>query len=135
MFKLMHIQWYKIKNKIKDLHWKSITYLTRNYKTILLPVFETSDMLKGKKLHRSTKRLMNIYSFYKFKESLLWKSKQRNIDCYIVDESCTSKTCSNCGWYNHKLVGEKTYKCKMCNIVIDRDINAARNILIKNIHC
>jgi transposase len=92
-------------------------------------------MLKSKKLYRSSKRLMSTYSFCKFKESLLWKSKQRNVNCYIVDESYTLKTCSNCGWINYTLGGNKIYNCKMCNIVIDRDLNADRNILIKNLQC
>lgn len=51
---------------------------------------------------------------------------------YIVDESYTSKTCGRCGNLNNKLGGNKIYKCTNCNLVIDRDINGARNILLKH---
>jgi len=125
--------WYKIKNIINDLHWKTINHLTKNYGSIIYPEFNTSEMLKSKKLRRSTKRLMNVYSFYKFKEKLLWKCKQRQRNCYIVDESYTSKTCSSCGYLHPNLGSNKIYKCHNCGIIIDRDINGARNILIKNI--
>lgn len=41
----------------------------------------------------------------------------------------TSKTCSTCGAVRAKLrLDERTYRCKHCGLVIDRDLNAARNI-------
>jgi len=50
----------------------------------------------------------------------------------IVDESYTSKTCGGCGHLNN--VGTKEwYECKKCSYQADRDVNGARNILIKNI--
>ena len=56
----------------------------------------------------------------------------RNKDVYLVDESYTSKTCGRCGAINNKLSGSKTFHCGECNLTIDRDMHAARNILIKN---
>jgi putative transposase len=49
-----------------------------------------------------------------------------------VNESYTSKTCGKCGEINNKLGSQSIFKCKTCKIEIDRDINAARNICIKN---
>lgn len=41
----------------------------------------------------------------------------------------TSKTCSACGAVKPKLLlSERTYRCDECGLVIDRDLNAARNI-------
>ncbi|GIG29268.1 RNA-guided endonuclease InsQ/TnpB family protein [Cellulomonas marina] len=41
----------------------------------------------------------------------------------------TSKTCSGCGAVRAKLLlSERTYRCDECGLVIDRDLNAARNI-------
>lgn len=41
----------------------------------------------------------------------------------------SSKTCSVCGWQNPSLtLAERLFKCDHCGTVIDRDINAARNI-------
>ena len=42
----------------------------------------------------------------------------------------SSKTCSNCGHIRSDLtVGERTYHCDNCGAVIDRDLNAAINLM------
>jgi putative transposase len=42
----------------------------------------------------------------------------------------SSKTCSGCGTVKAKLaLSEHTYTCAACGLVIDRDVNAARNLL------
>lgn len=41
----------------------------------------------------------------------------------------SSKTCSACGTVKTKLsLSERTYHCEHCGLVIDRDLNAARNL-------
>jgi putative transposase len=72
------------------------------------------------------------WAHYRFRERLLFKSRENGAKVAVVDESWTSKTCSCCGGLDHKLGGKKTYKCKFCNAIIDRDINGAKNILLKN---
>jgi len=124
--------WKKIKNMINELHWKTITFLLENYDIIILPEFKTGEMVRKKKLSRETKRMMLMYSFYKFKEKLKWKSKIYKKEVIIVDESYTSCTCTSCGVIN-RLKGEEKYKCKSCKLEIDRDVGGSRNILIKNL--
>jgi putative transposase len=42
----------------------------------------------------------------------------------------SSKTCSGCGAVKTKLaLSERTYACTACGLVMDRDVNAARNLL------
>jgi putative transposase len=42
----------------------------------------------------------------------------------------SSKTCSGCGAVKAKLaLSERTYTCAACGLVMDRDVNAARNLL------
>jgi IS605 OrfB family transposase len=42
----------------------------------------------------------------------------------------SSKTCSGCGAVKAKLaLSERTYACTACGVVMDRDVNAARNLL------
>ncbi|HEY0804507.1 MAG TPA: transposase, partial [Pseudonocardiaceae bacterium] len=42
----------------------------------------------------------------------------------------TTRTCSGCGWYGPKLdLSIRTFRCARCPLVLDRDVNAARNIL------
>ncbi|WP_146231242.1 zinc ribbon domain-containing protein, partial [Micromonospora sicca] len=41
----------------------------------------------------------------------------------------SSKTCSSCGVVRAKLaLSERTYTCTLCGLVLDRDVNAARNL-------
>jgi len=42
----------------------------------------------------------------------------------------SSKTCSDCGAVKAKLaLSERSYVCAVCGMVLDRDLNAARNLL------
>ena len=51
----------------------------------------------------------------------------------LVGEEYTSKTCGVCGVLNQKLGGKTKFVCGECGYEADRDLNAARNILIKSI--
>jgi putative transposase len=50
----------------------------------------------------------------------------------ICGEEYTSQICSECGYLHCKIGGAKEFKCSQCNQESDRDFNAARNILLKN---
>lgn len=127
----------ELKNMIKDLHFKACNFLCENYKTILLPSFGTQDMVKRtkRKIGRKTARQMTSQSHYSFKQRLIECSKKyKNCNIIIVDESYTSKTCSECGWLHKRLKGEKTFKCgnNDCKSIFERDVNGSKNIFLKN---
>lgn len=128
----LHLRWNKIKCYINEIHNKTIAFLISNYDNIIIPEFRIQDMMRSKKLNKMTKRLMCMYSFHSFKEKLLFKCNQYNKRFILVTEEYTSKTCTNCGVIND-VGGSELYKCSDCGIEIDRDINGARNIFIKNI--
>ena len=90
-------------------------------------------MLRGWKLSKITKRQLQAFSFYRFKEILKYRCKTAGRKLVLVEEDYTSKTCGKCGEINYDLQGEKTFNCKCCKIAIDRDYNGARNILLKNL--
>lgn len=46
-----------------------------------------------------------------------------------VDESFTTKTCSNCQYLHWSFSKDKLFYCPMCKYEADRDVNAAKNIL------
>jgi transposase len=124
--------WKRVKNLVDELHWKTISFLVKNYDHIILPEFRTQQMLRSRKISKQTKRLMTMYSFHKFKERLLFKCNQYNKKLYIVGEEYTSKTCTNCGVLNDTK-GKEHLECSSCSTSIDRDINGSRNIFIKNV--
>lgn len=124
----------KITNIVTNLHWKVSSYLVKNYDCIFLPIFKTKQMIsRDKNLPNIVVRDMQALSHYKFKLRLKHLANIHNkcvIDC---SEKYTSVTCTNCGNLHQNLNANKIYNCVKCQKTFDRDINAARNILIKNI--
>jgi IS605 OrfB family transposase len=119
----------KIKNKIDDMHWKTINFLTASFDNILIGDLSSKDCIRrGGGLGKMNKRLLNSFRFYRFKERLKTRCSERNISFKEVNEYCTSKTCSCCGYFKKDLGPSKVYCCDQCDNVMDRDINGARNI-------
>jgi putative transposase len=48
------------------------------------------------------------------------------------EEYYTSKTCTKCGNIDYNLGNKNEYKCKKCDIILERDCNGARNIMLRN---
>lgn len=121
---------------IEEMHQKVINDLTSQYNWILLPSFETQDMLVGKgytKGMRNAKRHVYQLSHFKFKEHLKHRCQQmEQCKILIVSEAYTTKTCTCCGWEWKKMTTrDRVFKCENCKLEMDRDIHAARNILIR----
>jgi putative transposase len=45
-----------------------------------------------------------------------------------ANPACTSQHCSGCGARVPKGLGVRTHRCPSCGFVLDRDVNAARNM-------
>ncbi len=58
--------------------------------------------------------------------------KRKQVVFIKVNPQNTSKTCSNCG-YIYNIGGSKLYQCSSCGLQMNRDENAARNILARGI--
>mmetsp|Transcript_6080 Transcript_6080/g.23027 ORF Transcript_6080/g.23027 Transcript_6080/m.23027 type:complete len:115 (+) Transcript_6080:348-692(+) len=50
---------------------------------------------------------------------------------FFENESDASKACGSCGQENQKLGGSEKFKCGQCDRTLHRDVNGARNILIR----
>ena|SRR5436305_11823848 len=53
------------------------------------------------------------------------------IEVVAVPPQYTSQDCSGCGERVQKTLSTRTHVCPTCGLVLDRDENAARNILAK----
>ena len=123
----------KITNKVDDLHWKSIHYLIKNYKTILIGNMSSKKIVsKTGNLNKMSKRVCNKLKLYEFRNRLYYKCFLNGNNVKCVNESFTSKVCSNCGEIEENLGSKKIFDCKKCKKKIDRDINGARNIYLKS---
>lgn len=124
----------KCVNITNNLHRQVVSFLTKNFNEVYLPSFNTKKMLirEDRKIGSGTAREMQILSFYRFKQLLKCVAIRRNTKVFIVSEKYTTKTCGNCG--NMKDIGScEVYGCQTCQVSLPRDINAARNIFMKNL--
>lgn len=126
----------KVKNVVKDTHQKIISYLCKNYKYIIVPKLNTVSISKKQKKQgnqREAQKTMTI------SEGLFMARLKTKIESYkekyliVPEESYTSMTCGKCGKLNKKLGRKRKFNCEECKSDHDRDINAARNILIKTL--
>lgn len=118
----------RLSNIIDDLHWRTITYLTRNYNNIVMGKLESQKCVK-RCTYSKVNRMMNSLKLYQFLERLKFKCKEQRCNFVLVHEAYTSQTCCNCGELTKTL--SKTFICSSCNLVMDRDVLGARNILTK----
>jgi putative transposase len=124
----------RIRNLVGDCHHKVAKQLCSNYTTVLLPLFETRNMVSRikRRIGGKTARMMLTWSHYRFRQTLLNKAREYPwIEVIIVDESFTSKTCGRCGCLHNTLGSSKIFFCPQCEFTLDRDVNGARNILLK----
>ena len=124
----------RIKDLVQDVRYKTVKFLCQNYDVVFLPEFNSSKMVKrvGRRLNKKTARAMMTWSHYSFKELLKTTAIREGTKVVIVTEEYTSKTCSCCGNIHDKLGSSKVFKCPSCKIIMDRDENGARNILLKS---
>jgi putative transposase len=120
----------KLKNIRDELHKQTISYLVGNYSRIILPPFESKKI--DKKLSSTDTRILKCLSYYKFKERLRKKAETMNIFVDEKEEYYTSKTCTKCGNIDYNLGNKNVYNCKKCDIILERDYNGARNIMLRN---
>jgi transposase len=136
----------KVSNIVLDLHRKAASYLVNRYDTILIPNFQTKQMSsrKNRNISKPTSRGMYQLSHFAFRQRLIDVSNRHNIEnlssglnprsrIVVCSEAYTTKTCGKCGVINTKVGSSKVFRCsdKECGFVLDRDVNGARNILIR----
>lgn len=113
--------WYKYNNKKTDWIEKTTTYLANKYQYIGLENLNIKGLMKNGKLSGK----FQLVSLHRLIERLKTKATVIQIDRFFP----SSKLCSVCGQLKKDLkLSDRVYKCK-CGNVIDRDLNAAINIL------
>lgn len=128
MEKLRH----KMKNIVNDLHWQTCHFLTTGFRTIVIPPFETSKMTQGSPLGSKVTRNMLTLSHGLFKDRLKYYCALKQRYLLITSEAYTTKTCGCCG-HLQEMQGAKVYHCSQCEMILDRDLNGARNLALRTL--
>ena len=117
-----------VANQRSDAMHKLTTRLTRKYSDISIEDLHVAGMVKN---HHLAKSIMDA-AFGEFRRQLEYKTTRTGARLHVVDRWYrSSKTCSGCGGVKAKLsLSERTYRCDSCGLVLDRDLNAAINIMV-----
>jgi putative transposase len=124
----------KIRDLVDDLQHRVAKWLCQEHDVVLLPEFETQRMIRRgqRRLRSKTVRAMVTWAHYRFRQRLVAKAREyAGCRVILVDEAYTSKTCGRCGHIHRGLGGSKVFRCPRCGLVADRDLHAARNILLR----
>jgi putative transposase len=87
---------------------------------------------KGNGQGNRYRRRLNSWSFYKLQKMIEYKAKWKGIRVIYVPPHKTSSSCATCGLRVTECAGRMVY-CQKCVTAVDRDINAARNILARGL--
>lgn len=117
----------KIENKKQDFQHKLSDKLCKENELIAIEDLNIKGMVKN---HCLAKSISN-QSWYSFITKLEYKSKRYSGKVEKTNRYYpSSKTCSSCGYINQDLtLKDREWTCPQCNVKLDRDISASKNIL------
>lgn len=83
---------------------------------------------RNKQLNRA---VFNDWGLSTFVQMLTYKCPLNGKELVLENERDTSKMCSGCGHLQTMPLWKRTYCCRECGLVMDRDENSAHNILMR----
>ena len=100
--------------------------MTRDYDLIAVEGLNVQALARG-----VLAREVHDASWRRFLSMLHYKAERAGVRIIEVDPHNTSQNCSGCGSKVPKRLAERRHDCHQCGLSIDRDLNAARNILYR----
>jgi len=117
----------KIRNQRNNYNHEVSAQLVNIYDFIGLESLQVQQMMQNRGLSKSIQDV----SWFDFITKLKYKMAEKQGLVVQIDKWFPStKTCSSCGNVKKEIgLDERTYTCHECGFVLDRDVNAAKNIL------
>jgi IS605 OrfB family transposase len=78
---------------------------------------------------RGIRRAFSDRAWGLLRQKIEWKCQRDGRAFKAVAPHGTSQDCSACGALVRKELSERVHRCENCGVVLDRDVNAARNVL------
>ena len=114
----------RVADKRRDFHFQLAHKLFYQYDTL---VFEDLNMDGMKRLWG---RKVSDLGFAQFIRIVQWMAMKRGKRVILVDRwELTTGKCSGCGHCQPMALKERTFCCEKCHLTLDRDHNAAINIV------
>ena len=117
----------KVFNVRRDTLHKLTTYLAKSHSRIVIEDLCVSGMMKNRRLARAVADV----GLYEFRRQLEYKCQWYGSQLHVASGWFpSSKKCSACGHKKKELsLSEREYYCEKCGLKIDRDLNAALNLV------
>ena len=114
-----------VANQRRDFWHKTTTDLAKKYSLIAVEDLNLSFMTRSGNLSLSA----HDASLGMFRQMIQYKVENTGAEVVGVNPRNTSQTCSGCGVIVAKGLNVRVHHCPDCGVELDRDVNAARNIL------
>ena len=115
----------KVSRQRKDFAVKLARGVIQSNDLVAYEDLMVRNMVKNRKLSKS----ISDAAWSAFRGWLEYFGKVFGVATVAVPPQYTSANCSNCGEIVKKSLSQRTHKCHHCGLVLDRDWNAALNIL------
>ena len=79
--------------------------------------------------YRVLNREISDAAWTSFTDKLVYKAEEAGRQVVKVNPAYTSQDCSSCGYRVQKKLSDRVHICPSCGLKLDRDVNAALNIL------
>ncbi len=114
-----------VANVRRDFWHKLTHWLVHHYGLIVLEDLALDFMLRHEHLALSA----HDAGLGLFRQLLDYKAESAGSHVTTVNAAYTSQVCSGCGLIVEKDLSVRVHRCPACSLKLDRDLNAARNIL------
>ena len=119
----------RVKRQRREQSRKWAQHVARNNKTVAVEDFKSAFLSKKKNMAKKSADIGIGIA----KRELISACHVFGSDVFVIDPHYTTMDCSNCGTRaKAKLdLGTRVFHCDFCGTTIDRDVNAARNMLLR----
>ena len=115
----------KVSRQRKDFAVKLARCVIQSSDLVAYEDLQVRHLVKNRKLAKS----ISDAAWSNFRQWLEYFGKVFGVVTVAVPPQYTSQNCSNCGEVVKKSLSQRTHRCQHCGVVLDRDKNAAINIL------
>jgi len=116
-----------VQRQRRDFHHKTALALVQRFDCIAVEGLNISGMLRN---HALAKHIQDT-GWGQFRTILSQKAESAAKTVIAVNPAGTSQACSACGSRVPKKLSDRWHSCPYCGCELDRDHNAARNILMR----
>jgi putative transposase len=123
-----------VANQRRDFARQTVAILVNKYDGFAVEDLNIQRMIQSSPEGLTQKQTRGLHrgimdaGWGQFTKSLAYKAEEAGMPCTRVNPRGTTQRCSDCGSLVRKNLRDRVHSCTACGLILDRDVNAARNI-------